>query len=57
MTQTERFEGLLEGSSALTAEQQQELLMLQDEADRFMLCKAQAAAILRWRGYSVLLPQ
>jgi hypothetical protein len=53
----QRFEELLEGAGELTSEQQQELLSLQDEADRFMLCKAQAAAILRWRGHQVLLPQ
>ncbi|NEO86243.1 MAG: hypothetical protein F6J87_18595 [Spirulina sp. SIO3F2] len=56
-SQTQRFEELLERAGELTPEQQQELLRLQDEADRFMLCKAQAAAILRWRGHSVLLPQ
>jgi hypothetical protein len=31
-----------------------ELTALRVEGDRFMLCKAQAAAILRWRGHTVV---
>jgi hypothetical protein len=37
----------------LTEAEQIELANLRTEADRFMLRKAQAAALLRWRGYSV----
>jgi hypothetical protein len=33
-----------------------ELTALMVEGDRFMLRKAQAAAILRWRGYAVAHP-
>jgi hypothetical protein len=34
--------------------EQQELTQLRDEADLFLLRKAQAAALLRWRGQMVL---
>lgn len=37
----------------LTEAERIELANLRTEADRFMLRKAQAAALLRWRGYSV----
>lgn len=30
-----------------------ELATLRKESERFMLCKAQAVALLRWRGYQV----
>ncbi|NET55915.1 MAG: hypothetical protein F6K47_07015 [Symploca sp. SIO2E6] len=40
-------------SHPLTADEQKTLENLQTEADRFMLRKAQAAAILRWRGFHV----
>jgi len=36
--------------SPLSVSEEQELNMLVEEADRFMLCKAHAAALLRWRG-------
>ena len=47
-----QFDTLLESQKnhPLTAAEQKTLEELQTEADRFMLCKAQAAAILRWRG-------
>ena len=32
-----------------------ELAVFRKEAERFMLCKAQAAVLLRWRGYSIML--
>jgi len=50
---TERFNTLLEGDQpgGLTLAEKEELMALQMECDRFMLCKAQAAAILRWRGH------
>lgn len=53
---TQRFNEILESSAPLTADRNQELLALQAQCDRLMLCKAQAAAILRWRGHSIVLP-
>lgn len=52
----ERYNILLESnqSSTLTEAERLELMALRNAADRFMLCKAQAAALLRWRGHSVL---
>jgi hypothetical protein len=38
----------------LSATDRAELTALRIEGDRFMLCKAQAIAILRWRGQSVV---
>ncbi|WP_072620933.1 hypothetical protein [Spirulina major] len=38
----------------LTGAEQQELQTLRLESERFMLCKAQVIALLRWRGHSVL---
>jgi len=32
-----------------------ELAIFRKEAERFMLCKAQAAVLLRWRGYFMML--
>lgn len=51
-----RYTVLLEknAAGALTLAERAELKTLRTEADRFMLRKAQAAAILRWRGH--LLP-
>jgi hypothetical protein len=37
----------------LTPAEQLELMELRSQADRFMLRKAQAAALLHWRGYHV----
>ncbi|MGB0560276.1 MAG: hypothetical protein ACPGVO_00535 [Spirulinaceae cyanobacterium] len=54
----ERATELLEFTDrALTVNEQQELNELQTESDRFMLCKAQASAILSWRGHRVPKPQ
>ncbi|MBW4619955.1 MAG: hypothetical protein KME17_11450 [Cyanosarcina radialis HA8281-LM2] len=52
LKQMERYNFLLERNSAsnITETEQLELIELRHEADRFMLCKAQAAALLRWRG-------
>jgi hypothetical protein len=52
---TERLQALLEknGEDALTAAEQAELTALVEEADRFMLRKAHAAALLQWRGHAV----
>ncbi|MBW4523365.1 MAG: hypothetical protein KME16_27315 [Scytolyngbya sp. HA4215-MV1] len=53
-----RYDELLERNQAgtLTDAEQLELMALRKEADRFMLCKAQAAVILRWRGHQVPSP-
>ncbi|MGI2902670.1 hypothetical protein [Tolypothrix sp. VBCCA 56010] len=54
----ERYNILLEGNSngTLTEAERLELMALRHEADLFMLRKAQAAVLLRWRGYSVPTP-
>lgn len=54
----ERYNTLLEGNSngTLTQAERLELMALRNEADLFMLQKAQAAVLLRWRGYSVPVP-
>jgi hypothetical protein len=51
----ERYNILLEGNSSgtLTEAERFELMKLRYEADLFMLRKAQAAVLLRWRGYNV----
>ena len=51
----ERYQELLDknANDALSAEEGDELVRLRVESDRFMLCKAHAAALLRWRGYQV----
>ena len=48
-----RYQELLDknAAAALTPAERTELTDLCTTADRFMLCKAQAAAILRWRGH------
>lgn len=50
-----RYDELLEHNQdgTITDAERLELTSLRREADRFMLCKAQAAAILRWRGHQV----
>lgn len=54
----ERYNTLLEGNSnnVLTEGERIELIALRQEADRFMLLKAQAAVLLRWRGHRVSTP-
>lgn len=54
----ERYNILLQGNSSSTVTQAQrlELAALRQEADRFMLRKAQAAVLLRWRGHSMPTP-
>ncbi len=54
----ERYDLLLKRnqSSALTETERLELIGLRTEADRFMLRKAHAAVLLRWRGHTALLP-
>jgi hypothetical protein len=51
----ERYNLLLEGNSrgSLSEEERLELMQLRHEMDVFMLCKAQAAVLLRWRGHNV----
>ncbi|MGA9379761.1 MAG: hypothetical protein WBV73_13440 [Phormidium sp.] len=48
----ERYDSLLERNSngTLTEAERLELMALRQEADLFMLRKAQAAVLLRWRG-------
>jgi len=50
-----RYDELLEQSAAgaLGDTERSELEMLRREADRFMLIKAHAAVLLRWRGHDV----
>lgn len=50
-----RHVALLERNAARTLSQTQrgELTRLREDADRRMLLRAHAAALLRWRGYSV----
>jgi len=40
-------------NGALTSAERDELTRLRHEADRFMLHKAHAAALLRWRGHQL----
>ena len=40
-------------NESLTASEHQELIQLRQEADRLMLRKAHAAALLRWRGRTI----
>jgi hypothetical protein len=49
----ERYQELLDknANDALTDAERAELTQLRTEADRFMLRKAHAAALLRWRGH------
>jgi hypothetical protein len=51
-----RYEALLQQNQdqTLLATDRAELTALRMEGDRLMLCKAQAAAILRWRGHSAV---
>ena len=52
----ERYDELLDRNQndRLTAAEQNELTGLRKGAEQFMLCKAQAAVLLRWRGHSIL---
>jgi hypothetical protein len=51
-----RYEVLLQQNQehTLSATNRAELTALRMEGDRFVLCKAQAASILRWRGHSAV---
>jgi hypothetical protein len=50
-----RYEELLDrnANDTITALERIELMQSRTEADRFMLRKAHAAALLRWRGHTV----
>jgi hypothetical protein len=54
----ERYNALLASNSSgtLTETERLELTALRQEADRFMLLKAQAVVLLRWRGHRVPTP-
>ena len=54
-TEMERYEDLLHknANDALNSDERDELTILRREADRFMLRKAHAAALLRWRGHQL----
>lgn len=58
VAEMERYNTLLESNSSntLTEAERLELMTLRHEADRFMLRKAQAAVLLRWRGHRVPTP-
>jgi len=51
----ERYQELLDknANDDLSADERDELVRLRLECDRLMLCKAHAAALLRWRGYQI----
>lgn len=51
----ERYRELLDknANGAITEAERFELTRLRTEADRFMLRKAHAAALLRWRGHQI----
>ena len=53
-----RYDELLEKNAGalLTPAERDELEGLREEADRFMLRKAHAAALLRWRGHRAVAP-
>jgi len=53
-----RYDELLDRNQAgkLSHAERLELTQLRQDADRWMICKAQAAVILRWRGHQVFSP-
>jgi hypothetical protein len=54
----DRYDELLDRNAAgsLSVSERSELEQLRQDGDRFMLRKAQAAVLLRWRGHSVISP-
>jgi hypothetical protein len=52
-SELDRYDDLLElnATKSLSVSEQQELASLRKESERFTLCKAQAAVLIRWRGY------
>lgn len=57
-TELARYDALLEKNAdgSLASAEHDELERLRQDADRFMLRKAHAAALLRWRGHRVVSP-
>jgi hypothetical protein len=57
-SEMKQYEALLQKKQehTLSDAERTELTALRVEGDRFMLRKAQAAAILRWRGHTVVHP-
>ncbi len=55
-TELKRYDELLyrNQNASLTEGEKAELVTLRKESERFMLCKAQAAVLLRWRGHSLM---
>jgi hypothetical protein len=55
VVEMERYSVLLDHNQEgiLTDTERAELTALRAESDRFMLLKAQAAALLHWRGYQI----
>lgn len=53
----ERYDDLLERNqnASLTEAEKDELADLRKDSERFMLCKAQAIVLLRWRGHTLML--
>ena len=53
-----RYDDLLERNAegVLTPAEREELERLREDANRFMLRKAHAAALLKWRGHRVVSP-
>jgi hypothetical protein len=51
----ERYQDLLDknANDQLASDERAELIQLRAQFDRAMLCKAHAAALLRWRGYAI----
>ena len=51
----ERYQALLDknANATLSTAEREELEQLRIESDRFMLRKAQAVALLRWRGHAI----
>ncbi len=54
----DRYDELLDRNAAgsLSVSERSELEQLRQDSDRFMLRKAQAAVLLRWRGHDVVSP-
>jgi NADP-dependent 3-hydroxy acid dehydrogenase YdfG len=52
----DRYDELLDlnAAGALSGADREELRQLRQESERFMLRKAQAAVLLRWRGFQVV---
>lgn len=51
----QKYQKLLDknANGTITNKERELLTQLRHESDRFMLCKAHALALLRWRGYQI----